>query len=109
MAYKQQQHSSFATVISSGLAAFTGGGGTDQHRPSGFSEKYNDDFLEDDDEFDEAAFAQAQADEEARKRVEWARDIKGKLKDWKGWRLDLVESRYASPGAAFGMGEVFEA
>jgi hypothetical protein len=107
MAYRQQQHSSFATVISSGLAAFTGGG-ADQHRPSGFSEKHNDDFLEDD-EFDEAAFAQAQAEEEARKRVEWAREIKSKLKDWKGWRLDLVESRYAAPGAAFGMGEVFEA
>lgn len=97
---KQQQHSSFATVLSSGFAAFTGGGAGQNDG--------NDDLL-DDDEFDEDAFARARAEEEAKQRVEWAREIKGKLKDWKGWRLDLVESRYGAQNAGIGFGEIFGA
>ncbi|GIJ82979.1 hypothetical protein Asppvi_001496 [Aspergillus pseudoviridinutans] len=110
-----QQHSSFSTVLSSGLAAFTGGYGnrsrassTQQHPPGarGSLELLSEEHFED--EFDEAEFARAQAEEEARKRVEWVREIKGKLKDWKGWRLDLVDSRAGAEGAGVGMGEIFE-
>ncbi|KAF7121967.1 hypothetical protein CNMCM5793_009521 [Aspergillus hiratsukae] len=110
-----QQHSSFSTVLSSGLAAFTGGYGnrsrassTQQHPPAarGSLELLSEENFED--EFDEAEFARAQAEEEARKRVEWVREIKGKLKDWKGWRLDLVDSRAGAEGAGVGMGEIFE-
>ena len=97
---KQQQHSSLATAISSGFAALTGAG---MEQKDGA-----DDFL-DDDEFDEAAFARAQAEEEAKKRVEWAREIKSKLKEWKGWRLDLVETRYGAQNAGIGFGQIFEA
>lgn len=105
----QQQHSSFATVISSGIAAFTSGpqGRKSLEQTSHFDG--DDGFLDDDGGFDEQAFAMAQAEEEARKRVEWAREIKGKLNDWKGWRLDLVECRYGAQGAGVGLGPIFEA
>lgn len=108
----QQQHSSFTTVIQSGLAAFTGGGNrgrrpSNQHNPP--ATRGNLELLPDnDDDFDEEAFARAQAEEEARKRVEWVREVKRKLKDWKGWRLDLVDSRAGAEGAGVGMGEIFE-
>jgi hypothetical protein len=109
-----QQHSSFSTVISSGLAAFTGGSNgwerrlsTQNHPPAarGSLELLAE---EDNDEFDEDAFARAQAEEEGRKRVEWAREVKRKLRDWKGWRLDLVDSRAGAEGAGVAMGEIFE-
>ncbi|PLB53773.1 hypothetical protein P170DRAFT_431586 [Aspergillus steynii IBT 23096] len=110
----QQQHSSFSTVLSSGIAAFTGGSNrgrapsNQQHPPAarGSLELLSEENL--DDEFDEAEFARAQAEEEARKRVEWVREIKTKLKDWQGWRLDLVDSRAGAEGAGVGMGEIFE-
>ncbi|OKL62889.1 hypothetical protein UA08_01741 [Talaromyces atroroseus] len=111
---QQQQHSSFSTVLSSGLAAFTGGSSgwerrvpTQNHPPAarGSLELLAE---EDNDEFDEEAFARAQAEEEARKRVEWAREVKRKLRDWKGWRLDLVDSRAGAEGAGVAMGEIFE-
>lgn len=112
-----QQHSSFSTVLSSGLAAFTGGNtygnrarapSNKQHPPAarGSLELLSEENF--DDEFDEAEFARAQAEEEARKRVEWVREIKKKLKDWHGWRLDLVDSRAGAEGAGVGMGEIFE-
>lgn len=117
----QQQHSSFSAVLSSGIAAFTGGGGNrgrtwstqqqqqqqQQHTPAtrGSLELLSEENI--DDEFDEEEFARAQAEEEGRKRVEWAREIKSKLKDWKGWRLDLVDSRAGAEGAGVGMGEIF--
>ncbi|KAF5854872.1 hypothetical protein ETB97_010946 [Aspergillus alliaceus] len=112
-----RQHSSFSTVLSSGFAAFTGGNsyGNKGHAVSnkphpaaarGSLELLSEENL--DDEFDEAEFARAQAEEEARKRVEWVREIKKKLKDWHGWRLDLVDSRAGAEGAGVGMGEIFE-
>lgn len=116
----QQQHSSFATVLSSGLAAFTGSSSRDRHRPSQqhppatrgslelLSESNGDGYGDFDDDFDEEAFARAQAEEEARKRVEWVREVKRKLREWKGWRLDLVDSRAGAEGAGVGMGEIFE-
>lgn len=129
---QQQQHSSFSTVLSSGLAAFTGGntfyGGASgsgsgsgssatrgrassnqqHHQPAtrGSLELLSEENFED--EFDEAEFARAQAEEEARKRVEWVREIKRKLRDWHGWRLDLVDSRAGAEGAGVGMGEIFQ-
>ncbi|GES65778.1 M protein repeat protein [Aspergillus terreus] len=113
-----QQHSSFSTVLSSGIAAFTGGGSFgggrgragshQQHPPAtrGSLELLSEENF--DDEFDEAEFARAQAEEEARKRVEWVREIKKKLRDWQGWRLDLVDSRAGAEGAGVGMGEIFQ-
>lgn len=112
-----QQHSSFSTVLSSGFAAFTGGGTSPfgnrsraqssqgQHPPA---TRGSLELLSEDDEFDEEAFSRAQAEEEARKRVERVREIKGKLKDWNGWRLDLVDSRAGAEGAGVGMGEIFQ-
>ncbi|KAL4943435.1 hypothetical protein BDV06DRAFT_234720 [Aspergillus oleicola] len=114
----QQQHSSFSTVLSSGLAAFTGSNSFYSspsqshsqlsHPPAarGSLELLSEENLED--EFDEVEFARAQAEEEARKRVEWVREIKRQLRDWKGWRLDLVDSRAGAEGAGVGMGEIFE-
>ncbi|PYI31527.1 hypothetical protein BP00DRAFT_370858 [Aspergillus indologenus CBS 114.80] len=111
------QHSSFSTVLSSGIAAFTGGNtfygnrgrASSNQQPAGTRgslELLSEENL--DDEFDEAEFARAQAEEEARKRVEWVREIKRKLRDWHGWRLDLVDSRAGAEGAGVGMGEIFE-
>ncbi|KAJ5644115.1 uncharacterized protein N7484_006622 [Penicillium longicatenatum] len=115
----QQQHSSFSTVLSSGFAAFTGGSSPNRaragssnpphpHGPAtrGSLELLSEENLED--EFDEAEFRRAQAEEEARKRVEWVREIKRKLRDWNSWRLDLVDSRAGAAGAGVGMGEIFE-
>ncbi|KAH6710024.1 hypothetical protein VD0002_g728 [Verticillium dahliae] len=77
----------------SGINALTGHGGDE------------DGFLEDDDmDFDEDAFRQAQADD-AKARLERIKDIKRGLKNWEGWRLDLVEIRR---GGEEGHGEVFE-
>lgn len=107
----QQQHSSFSTVLSSGFAAFTGAGGnraassSNPPHPGSLELVSEENF---DDEFDENAFAIAQAEEEGRKRVAWMRDIKSKLRDWNGWRLDLVDSRAGAEGAGVGMGEIFE-
>ncbi|EZF10807.1 hypothetical protein H112_08009 [Trichophyton rubrum D6] len=111
ISHRPQQHSSFATVLQSGIAAFTGAQDQDRGHKSfdyGSHADPNEEFL-DDDAFDEDAFARAQEEEEAKKRVEWAREIKAKLKNWKGWRLDLVECRYGAQGAGVGLGEIFEA
>ncbi|KAJ5280576.1 hypothetical protein N7478_005948 [Penicillium angulare] len=116
----QQQHSSFSTVLSSGFAAFTGSGNNPNRARAGSSnpphpnvpgtrgslELLSEENL--DDEFDETEFRRAQAEEEGRQRVQWVRDIKGKLRDWNGWRLDLVDSRAGAEGAGVGMGEIFE-
>ncbi|WEW58373.1 hypothetical protein PRK78_003841 [Emydomyces testavorans] len=117
-ANRPRQHSSFATVLSSGLAAFTGGGMGNPQRPgsSGMRKSAEllsetdrgGEFLEDGGVFDEEAFARAQVEEEAKKRSEWEREVKRKLRDWKGWRLDLVEYRYGAQSVGGGMGEIFE-
>ncbi|CZT44269.1 related to USO1-intracellular protein transport protein [Rhynchosporium secalis] len=62
--------------------------------------------LEDDEEldFDEDAFRLAQ-EADAAKRIERVKGIKRGLKDWEGWRLDLVENRR---GGGDGVGEIFE-
>ncbi len=62
--------------------------------------------LEDDEDmdFDEDAFRLAQ-EAEAAKRIERVREVKRGLKNWEGWRLDLVEN---SKGGGDGVGEIFE-
>ena len=91
-----RQGSSFSNVLSSGISAFTGGSGARG------SENILEDF--DDGAFDEDAFRQAQ-EEEARKRVERVKEIKRGLKEWEGWRVDLVDLRRAG---AVGIGEIFD-
>ena len=58
--------------------------------------------LEDDEDldFDEDAFRLAQ-EEEARKRVERIKEVKRGLKNWEGWRLDLVENRKGAGNPIF--------
>lgn len=105
------QHSSFSTVLSSGLAAFTGGNTNTASTARG-GIRGSLELLPSDDEagFDEDAFRLAQEEEEARKRVEHVREVKRKLREWEGWRLDLVDSRMgvAGTGGGLGMGEIFE-
>lgn len=85
--------SSFANVLSSGFNAFTGGEPREHH----------DVFDGGDDDFDEDAFRIAQ-EEEARKRVERVKEVKRGLKDWEGWRMDIVDIRVGGGGA----GEIFD-
>lgn len=84
----------FTDVLSSGFNALTGGGGR----------RGSEDFQLDsaDDGFDEEAFRQAQ-EEEAKKRVERVREVKRGLKDWEGWRMDIVDVRVGG-----GAGEIFD-
>ncbi|KAH6696955.1 M protein repeat protein, partial [Plectosphaerella plurivora] len=81
--------------FTSGINALTG------HNPED-----DEGFLDDDDDmdFDEDAFRRAQ-EEDAKARIERIKEIKRGLKNWEGWRLDLVETRR---GGEEGIGEVFE-
>ena len=106
----------FGDFFASGISALTGGGDESHHnhghRHGSFGVHNDkgaggadDGFLDDEDvEFDEDAFRRAQ-EEDARRRLERIKDIKRGLKNWEGWRLDLVDSRR---GAGYGVGEVFE-
>ncbi|ESZ91110.1 hypothetical protein SBOR_8510 [Sclerotinia borealis F-4128] len=91
--------------LTSGFNAITGGTVSTGHvhREGGAED---DELLDDDEllEFDEEAFGKAQQ-EEAMKRIERVKEIKRGLKDWEGWRLDLVENRRAG---GEGVGEIFE-
>ncbi|KAJ9605424.1 hypothetical protein H2200_010081 [Cladophialophora chaetospira] len=106
--HSQPRHSNFAQVLNSGLAAFrantTSPSGTQQTRPR--NDSLLEEFDDDDDTFDENAFAHAQREEEARKMVEHVREVKRGLKQWAGWRLDLVDARRA--GVGIGFGDIFE-
>ena len=109
-ALTDQKHSSFSTVLNSGLAAFRGSpehsSASARPRQDSLLQELDDD---DEDLFDEEAFALAQREEEARKMVEHVKEVKRKLRDWEGFRLDLVESRRniaGPPGVA--LGEIFE-
>lgn len=73
---------------------------------AGVSAEEQDDLLEDDDmEFDEEAFKRAQQ-EDAKRRLERIKELKRGLKNWEGWRLDLVDGRRG--GGGYGAGEIFE-
>lgn len=91
----------FGDLLTSGFNAITGANAY-PHQPSG-----GDELLDDDDElmdFDEEAFRIAQ-EEEMKKRLERVKETKRGLKNWEGWRLDLVEGRR---GGGEGVGEIFE-
>lgn len=108
----QTRHSGFTQVLNSGLAAFRNSTTSPDSQAATTTTKTrarNDSLLEefDDDAFDEAAFATAQREEEMRKMVEHVREVKKGLKQWAGWRLDLVDLR-RSGGVGAGFGEVFE-
>jgi hypothetical protein len=93
---QQQQHSSIADVISSGISAFTSpSNGTNRARKQSLG-------LLDEDEldFDEESFRKAQA-EEAAARLERVKEIKRGLEKWEGWRVDISDLRA-------GMGGVFD-
>lgn len=81
----------FVNVLSSGFSAFTGG------------ERLSLDLADDDMGFDEDAFRSAQ-EEEGMKRIERIKAVKRGLKDWEGWRMDIVDSRRGGGGA----GEIFD-
>lgn len=89
--------SGFTNALSSGFSAFTGGGAGGRRE--------SDSLLDDDvdEDFDEDAFRKAQ-EAEARKRIERVKEIKRGLKDWEGWRMDIVDCRV---GAGVG-GEIFD-
>jgi len=101
----QQKHSTFSAVLNSGLAAFRGSPEhTTRPRQNSLLQEFDDDSA-----FDEQAFATAQREEEARKMVEHVREVKKKLRDWEGWRLDLVDVRRSAAGMlGMGLGEIFE-
>lgn len=90
--------------FTSGLNALTGVGGHPQHGHAHGHEGDDDGFLDDDDDFDEEAFRKAQ-EEAAKARIERIKEVKRGLKNWEGWRLDLVEGRR---GGGEGIGEIFE-
>jgi predicted nucleic acid-binding Zn-ribbon protein len=101
----QVRHSSFSTVLNSGLAAFRG---SPEHPTRPRQDSLLQEF-DNDSAFDEEAFAIAQREEEARRMVEHVREVKRKLRDWEGWRLDLVDARKIAVGMhGTAMGEIFE-
>ncbi|KAI1081360.1 hypothetical protein F5B20DRAFT_535791 [Whalleya microplaca] len=88
----------FGDFLTSGINALTGAAAP--------ADEKDEPLLEDDDlEFDEDAFRRAQ-EEEGRRRLERIKDIKRGLKNWEGWRLDLVDARRG--GGGYGAGEIFE-
>ena len=84
---------SLSNVLSSGFNAFAGAGVGGA----------KDELFDADDDFDEDAFRSAQ-EEEARKRVEKVKEIKRALKDWEGWRMDIVDVRVGGGRA----GDIFD-
>lgn len=94
----QRKQGGFGDFFTSGLNALTGGAGAGGH------EGEDEGFLDDDDDFDEEAFRKAQ-EEAAKARIERIKEVKRGLKNFEGWRLDLVEGRR---GGGEGIGEIFE-
>lgn len=87
------------------FSSLTGGASSSSAAAAGAGAHDDDGFLPDDDaDFDEDAFRRAQ-EEDAKRRLERIKEIKRGLKNWEGWRLDLVDSRR---GGGYGVGEVFE-
>ncbi|KAK4223889.1 hypothetical protein QBC38DRAFT_486770 [Podospora fimiseda] len=96
----------FGDLLATGLNVLTGGVTGGHGHGHHHSHSQDDGLLLDDDEFefDEEAFRKAQ-EEDQKKRLERIKDIKRGLKNWEGWRLDLVENRR---GGGEGIGEIFE-
>jgi hypothetical protein len=92
---RKTSNKGFSDYLTSGINALAGVGAED-----------HDELLEDDDmEFDEEAFKRAQQ-EDAKRRLERIKELKRGLKNWEGWRLDLVDGRRG--GGGYGAGEIFE-
>lgn len=100
-AQRRQAGGGFGDFFTSGLTALTGAGG---HQAPHGHEPDDDGFLDDEEDFDEEAFRKAQ-EEAAKARIERIKEVKRGLKNWEGWRLDLVEGR---SGGGEGIGEIFE-
>ncbi|RMZ79520.1 hypothetical protein DV737_g3371, partial [Chaetothyriales sp. CBS 132003] len=92
----------FDEYISSGINAFLPSPASPPPPvPGQAGRQRNDSLLQDFDDdaaFDEAAFAHAQREEEAKKMLDHVREVKRGLKNWKSWRLDLVDTRRADAG-----------
>jgi hypothetical protein len=104
-----RQGSTLQDVIKSGISAFTGQAPVSHRRSDAASQGKPRQgslslaslgSLDDDLDFDEDAFRKAQ-EEEARRRIERVKEVKRGLKNWEGWRCDLVDVRA-------GWGGVFE-
>lgn len=105
----QRKQGGFGDFFTSGLNALTGAGagagGQQPHAPYAHGHEGEDEgFLDDDEEFDVEAFSKAQ-EEAAKARIERIKEVKRGLKNFEGWRLDLVEGRR---GGGEGIGEIFE-
>ncbi|KAI1735510.1 hypothetical protein F4680DRAFT_306769 [Xylaria scruposa] len=92
---RKASNKGFSDYLTSGINALAGVG-PEEH----------EELLDDDDmEFDEEAFRRAQQ-EDAKRRLERIKELKRGLKNWEGWRLDLVDARRG--GGGYGAGEIFE-
>ena len=92
---RKASNKGFSDYLTSGINAL-----------AGVTPEDHDELLDDDDiEFDEEAFKRAQQ-EDAKRRLERIKDLKRGLKNWEGWRLDLVDGRRG--GGGYGAGEIFE-
>jgi phage-related tail protein len=93
-----QQGRGLGDLLTSGFNAITGG--------TAAGTRDEDALLEDDEDmdFDEDAFRLAQ-EEAAKARIERVKEVKRGLKNWEGYRLDLVENRR---GGGEGVGEIFD-
>ena len=81
------------SMLSSGFNALAGGG-----------ERGSLELMDDDDAmFDEDAFRAAH-EEEAKKRIERVKEVKRGLKDWEGYRIDIVDLRMGDSNA----GDIFD-
>jgi hypothetical protein len=90
--------SSIADVINSGISAFAGGGAAAIPPVGGRPRGQSLGLLDDDEfDFDEDGFRQAQEEEQAA-RLERVRETKRGLKKWEGWRMDIVHLRVAWGG-----------
>ncbi|MCJ1351638.1 MAG: hypothetical protein MMC33_001622 [Icmadophila ericetorum] len=92
----------FVGALMGGFSAFTGGSSTANTFVGGRRASLAP-TADLDDDFDEDAFRAAQ-EEEGRKRIERVKEVKRGLKDWEGWRMDIVDSRIGGGGA----GEIFD-
>ncbi|GAB7366705.1 hypothetical protein MBLNU230_g0663t1 [Neophaeotheca triangularis] len=103
-----RQSSTFQDVLTSGINAFTGRQ-PGRHGPLSprHERSMSEDLLDDDEgEFDEGAWRQAQ-EEEAKRRVERVKEIKRGLEQWRGYKVDLRGLRMGEmPGRE--VGGVFE-
>ncbi len=102
--------SGFNALAGTGPTSSSGGGygHNHHHHHGGEPHQESDGFLSDDDvDFDEEAFRRAQ-EEESRRRLERVRETKRALKNWAGYRMDLVEGRRGGGAGCVAVGEVFD-